>query len=127
MHFFFFSVFSVFFFDTMEDSNNFVTSSGIVPADCVASLQNRSCFDVSKIVKLPQFSGIMELGSEDVKSFCISLETKFPLLVVPGDHEETRKCQIAIACLTGLAQDWWANEVLPAITDGAGQRPNQAK
>ena len=90
----------------MENPNNFVTAPRGVPTDCVTPSQNRSCFDVSKIVKLPQFSGVMELGSEDVKSFCISLETKFPLLVVPGDHEETKKCQIAIACLTGLAQDW---------------------
>ena len=63
----------------------------------------------------------MELGPTDVKSFCIALETRFPLLVGPGDNEETKKCQIAIACLTGLAQDWWANEILPAITEGECQ------
>ena len=102
----------------MESPNSFMTSPNGVTAECVALPQPRSCFDVSKIVKLPQFAGTMELGPNDVKSFCIALETKFPLLVVPGEHEDTKKCQIAIACLTGLAQDWWANEVLPAFAEG---------
>ena len=102
----------------MESPNNFLPSSGGVTAECVSLAHPRSCFDVSKIVKLPQFAGHMELGPNDVKSFCNSLETKFPLLVLPGDQEETKKCQMTIACLTGLAQDWWANEALPAIAEG---------
>ena len=100
------------------EAENFLASPGCVAADCAPPSRSNTCFDVSKIVKLPQFAGTMELGPSDVKSFCISLETKFPLLVSPGDREETKKCQIAIACLTGLAQDWWANEILPAITEG---------
>ena len=89
----------------MENPNSFLSASSGMPSECAPLTQNRSCFDVSKIVKLPQFAGQMELGPNDVKSFCISLETKFLLLIVPGEHEETKKCQMAIACLTGLAQD----------------------
>ena len=101
------------------EAENFLASPGCIAADCASPSQSNTYFDVSKIVKLPQFAGTMELGPSVVKSFCISLETKFPLLVSPGDREETKKCQIAIACLTGLAQDdWWANEILLAITEG---------
>ena len=77
---------------------------------------------MSKLVKLPQFSGTMELGPNDVKSFCISLETKFPLLITDDAQADTRKCQVTVACLTGLAQDWWANEILPALASGE-QKP----
>ena len=91
-------------------------SEGRVPELSVAS--GRANFDISKIMKLPQFAGTMELGPNDVKSFCIALETKFPLIISNEPGSETRKCQVTVACLTGLAQDWWANEVLPGLASG---------
>ena len=92
------------------------TTESCVPGASGSTARNN--FDISKIIKLPQFSGVMELGPNDVKSFCIALETKFPLLISNDAEAETRKCQVTVACLTGLAQEWWANEVLPAFASG---------
>ena len=105
----------------MESS--FVASSAVESRSVESSnVTGRPTFDMAKLVKLPQFAGTMELGPNDVKSFCISLETKFPLLIVKDGQAETKKCQVTVACLTGLAQDWWANEILPALASGE-QKP----
>ena len=101
----------------MEASFAF-SSVAEAPAAESSGVARRPTFDIAKLVKLPQFAGTMELGPNDVKSFCISLETKFPLIIPQDEDTETKKCQVTIACLTGLAQDWWANEVVPSLASG---------
>ena len=102
---------------TMEASFAVSSTAGTQSGE-LSGITRQPTFDISKLVKLPQFAGTMELGSNDVKSFCIALETKFPLILPQDDQSEAKKCQVTIACLTRLAQDWWANEVLPCLASG---------
>ena len=84
----------------MENSFAFSSAPEAQVQDASGVNTGRSVFDITKLIKLPQFAGTMELGPSDVKSFCVVLETKFPILILEDAQTESKKCQVTVACLT---------------------------
>ena len=100
---FFISTICKSFYTKIENSDTIPITFKQV-ANVLSSPPTPPSFDVSKLIKLPQYAGSIELGPTDIKYICAAMKIQILPLISNNDRVQAKKCQITVAYLTSLAQ-----------------------